>query len=289
MIATMPTAEDPTSRKVKRVLGFGLQSWEQLMLLSLGIAGLVAVGVFITTASVVILQRRETAEAKKELESYKLEAGEKIAAADAAGKAAQADAAKAVAETAKANERVAELTQETEKLRANNLEMERAFSPRSLTIRSEDTARLQAFGKVRWTMVFVERDEPRDTAGQIAFLLGQARWERFEGPIPERPGIMDGVGIYLSDEAARPAADALADILRASDIDTTVRYVGRWRLKAIAPDGVQILIGRKSSLTSDRMRKAMLEEIEQDRKEYLEEMRKQFPGLQPPPGFEPAK
>lgn len=108
------------------------------MLLSLGLAALAAVAVVVTTASVVIMQRQETLQAKHELETYKVEAGEKIAAADAVGKSAQADAAKAIAETARANERTAELTQETEKLRAANLEIEKAFSPRTLTFTSED-------------------------------------------------------------------------------------------------------------------------------------------------------
>ena len=49
-----------------------LHSWEQLMLLSLGVTGLAALAVFITTASVVILQRNETAQTKREYEAYKL-------------------------------------------------------------------------------------------------------------------------------------------------------------------------------------------------------------------------
>jgi hypothetical protein len=85
MIATMLAAESPNiekttfSRKVRRVLGLDLHSWEQLMLLSLGVAGLIAIVVFITTASVVILQRHETAEANRELEEYKLSVEGKVA------------------------------------------------------------------------------------------------------------------------------------------------------------------------------------------------------------------
>src|SRR5260370_18827451 len=91
MIAKMPMAEAPNikktalSRKVSRMFGLDLHSWEQLMLLSLGIAGLIAIAVFVTTASVVILQRHETAEAKTELEEYKLSAESKVADAKKEG------------------------------------------------------------------------------------------------------------------------------------------------------------------------------------------------------------
>ncbi len=55
------------------------------MLVSLGLAGLVAVAVFITTASVVILQRHETVEAKRELEDYKLSVDGRVADAKREG------------------------------------------------------------------------------------------------------------------------------------------------------------------------------------------------------------
>jgi hypothetical protein len=199
---------------------------------------------------------------------------------------ANAQAAKAISETAKANERTAELSQETEKLRGANLEMEKAFSPRSLAIRSQDTAALKAFGKVRWAMIILDQDEPRDTANQIAFMLNNAGWDHFTGPLPDRPGEPGfGVTIYMSDLAAQPQADALAAILRASGIDCSVHLVGRWRLKDIAPDGLQIEVGRKAPLSMERLKKRMFEEFAQERKKVLEEMQQRFPNLKPPPDF----
>jgi hypothetical protein len=124
MNAKMPMADAPHiekaafSRKVRRVFGLDLHSWEQLMLLSLGIAGLIAIAVFVTTASVVILQRHETAEAKRQLDEYKIGADEKVAAAKAVGDTAQENAAKAIAETAKARERTAALENEAAQARA---------------------------------------------------------------------------------------------------------------------------------------------------------------------------
>jgi hypothetical protein len=73
------------SKKVSRMLGIDLHSWEQLMLASLGIAGLVAVAVFITTASVVILQRAENARTKNEFDEYKLTVEGQVAEAKKEG------------------------------------------------------------------------------------------------------------------------------------------------------------------------------------------------------------
>jgi hypothetical protein len=74
MAETTKDANTPLSRKVRRMLfGLGLHSWEQLMLSSLGVAGLVAIAVFITTASVVILQRAENARLTQKLADAKVE------------------------------------------------------------------------------------------------------------------------------------------------------------------------------------------------------------------------
>ncbi len=91
------------------IWGLSLHGWEDTMRLSLAVVGIFGLVVGLSTWFVVKLQRAEIERSQIELEQYKAEAGEKIAAADAAGKAALADAAKANVETAKANERTAEL------------------------------------------------------------------------------------------------------------------------------------------------------------------------------------
>jgi hypothetical protein len=129
MIAKMLTAEAPIkktdfSRKVRRgVFGIGLHSWEQLMLLSLGVAGLIAIAVFVTTAAVVILQRHETAEANRELEEYKLSVESKVADAKKEGIEAGKAAGGALLKAAQANERAAKA----------ELELARYRSGRSVT------------------------------------------------------------------------------------------------------------------------------------------------------------
>jgi hypothetical protein len=161
--------------------------------------------------------------------------------------------------------------------------MEKAFSPRSLTIRGPDVKTLQAFGKVRWTMNWVDQDEPRDTASQIVFLLNQANWEQFTGPIDDRGGAMVGVAIYLSDfDKSRPQAEALAAILTASGIEVHIHVGGRWRLKDIAPDGIQIAVGRKPTLTFTRSRDAAMEESTKERNRVVQEFQQRMENLKPP-------
>jgi flagellar basal body-associated protein FliL len=118
-MAEAPNTEKTAfSKKVRRsVFGITLHGWEQLMLLALGATGLVAIAVALTTTSVVILQRHETAEAKRELEEYKVEAGTKISAAEAVGLTAKADIAKAHVSIAEADARTKEAEVKLEELR----------------------------------------------------------------------------------------------------------------------------------------------------------------------------
>jgi hypothetical protein len=46
------------SRKVRRLFGLDLHSWEQVMLVSLGFAALAAVAVVVATTAVVTLQKK---------------------------------------------------------------------------------------------------------------------------------------------------------------------------------------------------------------------------------------
>jgi hypothetical protein len=116
-----PNIEKTTfSRKVRRVFGLDLHSWEQLMLLSLGVAGLIAIAVFLTTASVVILQRHETADAKNELDEYKLTVEAKVADAKKEGIEAGKTAGNALVRA--------------EELKAANLALEARIAPRRLEL-----------------------------------------------------------------------------------------------------------------------------------------------------------
>jgi hypothetical protein len=77
------------SKRLRRMLGFSLHSWENLMVGWLMVAGIVAVFIGISTLAVVKLTRQELANSKEEFEAYKLDAGTKIADANARALEAQ--------------------------------------------------------------------------------------------------------------------------------------------------------------------------------------------------------
>src|SRR5262245_40376832 len=83
------------SKRDRRMLGLSLHGWENIMVASLIIAAILAAFVGVSTWAVVKLQRQEIANSKDELERYKLDAGQRISAANAAGEAAKAAAAEA--------------------------------------------------------------------------------------------------------------------------------------------------------------------------------------------------
>src|ERR1700730_17440080 len=120
----MPMAEmtnaDKTapSRKERRMLWLNLHSWEELMLASLGVAGLIAFAVFMTTAAVVILTRRENAETKREYETYKLTVEGQVAEAKREGIKAGETAGSALVRAAELEKEAANAKLETERLKA---------------------------------------------------------------------------------------------------------------------------------------------------------------------------
>jgi hypothetical protein len=239
------------SRKVRRVLGLDLHSWEQLMLLSLGAAGLIAVAIFITTASVVILQRHETAEAKRELDAYKIEAGEKVAASAAIGETAKADASKAneAAERAKAEAAKA------------NLELARIKAPRALSSAQQASVIAEMMPYSKTPVVFGVFQEPEALAllEQLSMVLTTAGWIEEEWKsggdlvltrgVPHPPaGFTAVTGLYIQADARhaddlRPIVGKLAKLLSDAGIGAKPE-VGRMGPNT-NNDAIKILIGQK--------------------------------------------
>jgi hypothetical protein len=137
----MPAAERPTieyttfSKRVSRMWGFDLDSWNSLLLLSLAITALAAFAVVVATTAVMRLQRAAELATKEEFERYKLEAGEKISAANAVGDTAKAAAAEANLARLKLEEKLAprRLSNEQQNTLAASLEQ---FMGRKIRIES---------------------------------------------------------------------------------------------------------------------------------------------------------
>ena len=224
MNAKMPMAEAAKSenttfsKKLRRsVFGMSLHSWEQLMLLSLGIAGLIAVAIFVTTASVVILQRHETAEAKRELEEYKLDAGAKISAAEAVGLTAQADIAKANAQIAIAKEGTAIALRDLERERTERLRQ----GPRDL--KPEQAAKLTTALRdfpAKILVISTNTDESARYGSQIWKAVREAGVGLISMEYAnDVPG--EVTGLFVAEGRDDPAAIQLVSIMRAAEISVS--------------------------------------------------------------------
>jgi hypothetical protein len=79
-----PMIENATfSNKVRRMLGFDLDFWNNVLVASSIFGALAAAAVGVSTYVVIRLQKAAELAAEDELERYKVDAGRKIAEADA--------------------------------------------------------------------------------------------------------------------------------------------------------------------------------------------------------------
>jgi hypothetical protein len=121
------------------------------------------------------------------------------------------------------DEKIAELTNQTEQLRKARLELERAVSPRILE-QGLTAQSLRRFSDTLFLVLSPADFEPRRTAGQIRFMLRHANWKPFTDPVqalgsPFRDGVEVGLWRTMFDERARAAANALVSILNENGIE----------------------------------------------------------------------
>ena len=121
-------------------------------------------------------------------------------------------------------EEIARLTTEAEALRNQNLELEKAVSPRVLEQMTTAKA-LSQFAGVPFVVISPADFEPKRTAGQIRWVLDQAKWVRFTEPLnlAQFP-FFDGVSVHVMggvikpNDAAQTAAQALISVLNDNGI-----------------------------------------------------------------------
>lgn len=113
---------------------------------------------------------------------------------------------------------------ETEELRSKNLDFESAISPRILE-QGLSAKALSRFSGTQFVVISPNDFEPRRTAGQIRFMLLQANWTRYVGPLAGQLfSFSDGVvvsrmGIDPSNRSAEQAVEQLLAILAENHID----------------------------------------------------------------------
>jgi hypothetical protein len=213
-----------------------VHEWAQVIL-AVG-AVLAVLGTVLTTMSGKILAREsneQIAQANRQAaiagdsaaranESAALASGAAAAATSDAAKAdlraaqANEEAAKAIAKAAIADENAARANASAERLRAQNLELEKAVSPRFF----EQYAPTEALKSFQGISVFVTSApdfESRRMAGQLRWVVTNAGWKRFSGPANTQFHYFDGVNVFpAQNELAREAATALVKELQKQDM-----------------------------------------------------------------------
>jgi hypothetical protein len=202
------------------------------MLWSLAIGGIAALAVFISTTSVVVLQREENAETKNEFERYKTEAG---------------------IERTKSDERIAELKTESDKARAAiagaeerakvagqraaeaQLELERMRAPRNLSNEAIERIadKLKSFAGIPFLISMpVNWEAGSRLPGQVFGALHEAGWVYVKSSIlPAHPTLptfslnTGVVGVRVTGDIMKPgfkeALNALEEALNAEGIITS--------------------------------------------------------------------
>ena len=162
--------------------GYAIEFWDWLGIRSLiwG-AALGVIALLLTAASAFILYRVADV-AQKDLEEVSRLSAERIAANEAETKRAVADSDSAKEGTARANERIAELSTQAEQLRKDAAEAQLALAkfraPRHFD--EAQVARIKAavtgFGGTPFDIMVNLESEPQNFAAQIGALLESAGW-----------------------------------------------------------------------------------------------------------------
>lgn len=123
----------------------------------------------------------------------------------------------------------ARLSQDAETLRQKNLDMEAAVSPRIIEQNLTAEA-LKKWAGVPFVVINPSDFEPKRTAGQIRFIVEQAKWTRFTEPLPHPFNFPDGVAVHVMgnvaelNDPANVAAAALIALLNENSIQARQGY-----------------------------------------------------------------
>jgi hypothetical protein len=225
------------SKGVRRMLGFDLETWNVIMVSFLGLGAIAAVVVGVSTAVIIKLQKQEAADSARAFATYKLEAGENIAAANA--RAAEAD----------------------QKAAEAKLELEKFKAPRSLDRAQLEriTEAMKPFSGFPFDFSIQPDGETIGLMEQIGGALKSAglTWEPWHGRTPGMPAFLQpgvpqagmvaftGLMIQIDDSKTPQWGTAIAvlrDRLHAEGIDAEGRRITDGTETANA---IHIYIGRK--------------------------------------------
>jgi hypothetical protein len=182
------------SKKATRMFGLGLDSWNNLVVVFLGIGAIAAIIVGISTYAVVRLQKAEAKDASDAFELYKLGVAAQVAEAKKEGIEAGKTAGDALVRAAELEKEAANARLETEKLKKvvawrvippeDGLKLEQALSakPGSVNLRYTDGDPEALF-----------------LAIQISQILTKAKWQIAPGALKPSNAIVFGISLPDAD------------------------------------------------------------------------------------------
>jgi hypothetical protein len=157
------------------------------------------------------------------------------------------ETAKAEAAAAQATKRQEELAHETEQLRAKNLAFEAALSPRVLE-QGASIPVLSRFAGTKFVVASPDDMEAKRTAGQIRFMLVEAKWVRATEALPDIPFFQTGVTVQVNLSTPTGGIDVdLAEISAAlvSQIRISNIEVSRRGMASLPRGIIRIVVGPK--------------------------------------------
>jgi hypothetical protein len=138
---------------------------------------------------------------------------------------------------------MAEAYERIELLRAKNLELEKAFSPRALE-QNLTSQRLKAFPDIS-VIIFSSPDyEHKRAAGQIRFMLAQAGWTRIFEPVPRFLVFHSGVVIHRT-ACCSPHMDAASNLLVSILNDNGIVARTGYPILELGPLELLVMVGPK--------------------------------------------
>jgi hypothetical protein len=223
---TVHTENTTLSKKVYRMFGFNVDTWEKLLEIFLAVGVIAGAIVGIATYSVNRLQKAENEETKHAFELYKLGVASQVAEAKTEGIKAGEAAGNALVRAAESEKEAANAQLETEKIKSvvawrvippeNSAQLEKSLSakPGSVNLRYTDGD-----------------PEALYLAIQISHILSKANWQIAPGAVKPSNAILFGISLP---DASGIDAQTLRNAFSAAKVEFST--------DALPPSGVSFSI-----------------------------------------------
>jgi hypothetical protein len=194
------------SKEVRRMLGLGLDSWNSLLVIFLGIGALAALVVGVSTYAVIRLQKAEAKDATDAFELYKLRVAAQVAEAKKEGIDAGKTAGDALVRAAELEKDAANARLETEKIK--KVVAWRIIPPDEVS--KLENALVAKPGSVN--LRYMDGDpEALFLAIQISQILTKSRWQVAPGAFKPSNALVFGIDLPDSEGAdAQTLRDAFS-------------------------------------------------------------------------------